>query len=227
MPPFIVTAYLSNVARHCCYAALFLGYLTSPISAQESTTTSSSPTADVPIYRIGDKWTFEYSRVESEQRTSVVQTVVAVTEKQTTFSSERNGRPPHEVVFDNQANLTRVGSTTYEPSLGSLSFPMMVGKSWDSHNIQRFTSGSIDVSIHVEVVAFERVQVAAGSFDAYKIVSRGVNAVQHERLFSAPFRATYWYAPSVKRVVKSEFALYLPGRMQTENFELTDFSLAP
>jgi hypothetical protein len=144
------------------------------------------------------------------------------------LSSSKNGGPPHEVDFDNQGNLTRVGDeATYEPSLGSLSFPMMVGKSWDSHHVRRFTSGTLDVSAHIEVVAFERVQVLAGSFDAYKIVSRGVNAKQLERLYSAPVTATYWYAPSVKRVVKSDYALYLNHQALTETFELVAFSLAP
>jgi hypothetical protein len=85
----------------------------------------------------------------------------------------------------------------------------------------------MDVSIRVEVVAFEPVQVAAGTFSAYKIVSKGFNAVQLGHLYSAPFRSIYWYAPSVKRIVKSEFALYLTDQTQTEFFELTEFSLAP
>jgi hypothetical protein len=99
-----------------------------PVTPQESSGAAGSPATDVPIYRVGDTWTLRY-----QSGNSYVQTVVAVTEKQTTFSSSRNGRPPNEVDFDNQGNLTRVGNETWEPSEGSLRFPMMVRESWHSH----------------------------------------------------------------------------------------------
>ena len=97
----------------------------------------------------------------------------------------------------------------------------------DAHHVRRFTGGTIDVSGDGEIVAFERVQVPAGSFDAYKIVSRGVNAKQLDRSYSAPFTETYWYAPSVKRIIKSEYALYLNRQARTQTKELSAFSLAP
>ncbi|SEA59511.1 hypothetical protein [Paraburkholderia sartisoli] len=190
MKTIIVMAYLSMFSRQSCRAAMLLGFLTASVAAQEPTSTSNTPSSSAPVYKVGDKWTFIYGRTDSKQGTSVVQTVVVLTEKQTTFSSSRNDGPPHEVDFDNQGNLTRVAGTTYEPSLGSLSFPMMVGKSRDSHHVKRSTSGTLDISAHVEVVAFEHVQVAAGSFDAYKIVSHGVNSKNLDRLRHAPFTAT-------------------------------------
>ena len=105
---------------------------------------------------------------------------------------------------------------------------MTVGKSWDFHHVRRFMLGTIDVSGHDEIVAFERVQVSAGSFDAYKIVSHGVNEKQLDRLYSAPFTETYWYAPSVKKVIKSDYALYLNHQaLLTRTSELSAFSLAP
>ena len=97
----------------------------------------------------------------------------------------------------------------------------------DAHHVRRFTGGTIDVSGDGEIVAFERVQVPAGSFDAYKIVSRGMNAKQLDRLYSAPFTEIYWYAPSVKRIIKSEYALYLNRQARTQTKELSAFSLAP
>lgn len=223
----VLSAHLSAFARCFCYAALFLCYLTNPTAAQESAATPSAPIVEAPSYRVGDQWTLVYGRTDSKPGTSVVQTVVTVTENETTFSSARDGRPPHDLVFDGQGNATRVGNDTWVPSMGSLCFPMTVGKSWDFHHVHRFDSGSLDVSGHAEVVAFERVQVLAGTFDAFKIESRGVNNKMLERLYSAPFRATYWYAPSVKRVVKSKYALYLKNTAVTDNFELGSFSLAP
>ncbi|MFX1695484.1 hypothetical protein [Paraburkholderia sp. A1RO-5L] len=192
----VVAACFLNTIRRICYAAFLFACLSSTVAARGPTTTRIPPTADAPIYRVGDKWIFEYNRAESDRKTFVVQTVVAVTGKQTTFSSSRSGGPASEVDFDSQGNLTRVESTTYEPSRELLRFPMMVGKRWMSHHIQRFVSSNLDVIMQVEVVAFEPVRVAAGTFGAYKIVSKGFNVVQIERLYSAPFSEV----PSVFRL---------------------------
>lgn len=224
----IATAYLSMLARQSCYAVLLLGYLTSPLVAQEPASAPGAPTTAAPNYKVGDTWTFIQRQTDSERGTPYVLTVVAVTGGQTTLSTSWNGGPPLEMDYDNQGNMTRdAHGTTYEPSNGGLSFPMTVGKSWDFHDVQHSTGGTLDARGHDEVVAFERVQVPAGSFDAFKIVSHGVNAIQRERLYSAPFAATYWYAPSVKKVIKSDFVLYLTHQERTQKNELKAFSLAP
>lgn len=224
-----VTADLSFLMRQSCYAAMLLGCLTNPPAAQEPERARGTPTATAPSYKVGDTWTFIWGRTGSRPGTPLVMTVIAVTETQTTMSSSWNGGRPKEVHYDNQGNLTRDGNgTTYEPSNGTLSFPMSVGKSWDFHHVRHFAFGTIDVSGHDEIVAFERVQVLAGSFDAYKIVSHGVNAKQLDRLYDAPFTETYWYAPSVKEVIKSDYALYLDHQtLLTRTSELSAFSLAP
>jgi len=228
MKTLVVAAHLSMFARQSCYAAMLAGCLTRPAVAHEPASAQNAPTTIAPIYKVGDTWTLLWGRSDSKPATPLVLTVVAVTEKQTTLSSSWNGGPPKEVDYDNQANMTRDGNgTTYEPSNGYLSFPMTVGKGWDFHHVRRFTSGTLDVSGHAEVVAFERVRVPAGSFDAFKIESRGTNAKQLERLYSAPFRATYWYAPSVRKIIKEDYALYLDHQVQTHNIELAAFTLAP
>lgn len=223
------TAYLQMLARQSCYAAMLLGCPTSSLVAQEPASAPSAPAAAAPSYKVGDTWMFIWGRTDSTPGTPLVMTVVAVTETETTLSTSWNGGAPKEVHYDNQGNLTRDGNgTTYEPSDGHLCFPMAVGRSWDFHHVRRFTLGTIDVSGRAEIVAFERVQVPAGSFDAYKIVSHGVNAKQVDRLYSAPFTETYWYAPSVKKVIKLEYALYLNHqRVLTRTSELNAFSLAP
>ena len=221
--------YLPLLARYSSYAALVFGCLTNPPAAQEPTSTPGTPTADAPSYKVGDTWTFIWGRTDSRPGTPLVMTVVAVTETQTTMSSSWNGAPPKENHYDSEGNLTRDGNgTTYEPSNGTLSFPMTVGKSWDFHHVRRFTLGTIDVSGHDEIVAFERVQVPAGSFDAYKIVSQGVNTKRLDRLYDAPFTETYWYAPNVKKVIKSDYVLYLNHKaLLTRTSELSAYSLAP
>lgn len=58
-------------------------------------------------------------------------------------------------------------------------------------------------------------------------LSHGVNARQLDRLHEAPFTETCWYAPGVKTVIKSDYALYLNHRaVLTRTSELSAFSLA-
>ena len=221
----IVTAYLSMLARQSCYAALSLGCLASPLAAQE---TASAPIAAAPSYKVGDTWTIVQRRTDADPGTSYVLTIAAVTEEKTTLSTSWNGGPLKEIDFNNQGNMTRdAAGTTYEPSEESLNFPMTVGKTWDFHHLQRSVGGTLDVSGRDEIVAFEQVQIAAGSFEAFKIVSHGINAKQQvERLSSVPFTRTYWYAPSVKKVIKSDYTLYLRPSFRQRS-ELSAFWLAP
>lgn len=227
MKAIVVKPYLSTFARLSCYSAMLVGCLARPIVAQEPVSRSGTPTAYAPTYKVGDTWTMLWGKTDTYPGVKGVQTVVAVSDGQTTLSVSSNGGTPFEEDFNNQGDLTRNGGITWEPSFGWLSFPMMVGKSWDSRYIQHSPSGTHAVSQRVEVVAFERVQVAAGSFDACKIVLHALGTPQLGGGSAVPFNATYWYAPSVKRVVKSvmEWNVYHSVSMQTA--ELAAFSLAP
>jgi hypothetical protein len=68
------------------------------------------------------------------------------------------------------------------------------------------------------------VHVAAGDFFAFRIVNRGtVNTIQGSRYSgSNRFSQEYWYAPSVKRIIKMDATVFLGGntgnKMQWELF---------
>lgn len=222
MKTVAVTAHPSMfVCRYCC-AALLLGSLVSPAVAQEP---AGSPTADAPIYRVGDTWTFLTANTDGQSGDTTVQTVTSVTEKQTTISASKNGGPSYEVDLNNQGDIFRSGHTTWEPAIGWLSFPMMVGKSWDFHDLKRSPSGIRDTDEVVKVVAFERVQVRAGTFDAYKVTILGVSAGHLGGGRAVQIHSTYWYAPSVKAIVKSQAGW--SGSGSDEAIELIAFSLVP
>jgi hypothetical protein len=207
--------------RYCC-AALLLGCLIAPTVAQEP---EGPPIAEAPIYRVGDTWTFSTANRDGQSGDTTVQTVTSVTENQTTIRASKNGGPSYEVDLNNQGDMFRSGHTTWEPAIGWLSFPMMVGKSWDFHDLKRTTSGTRDTDEVVKVVAFERVQTRAGTFDAYKITIRGVSAGHLGGGRAVQIHSTYWYAPSVKAIVKSEAGWSGSGSDETN--DLTAFSLAP
>jgi hypothetical protein len=222
MKTILVAAYQSRFVKRYCCAALLLGCLIAPTVAQEATDT---PTADAPVYRVGDTWTFSTAETDSQSGDTTVMTVMSVTENQTTIRASKNGGPSYEVDLNNQGDMFRSGHTTWEPAIGWLSFPMMVGKSWDFHDLKRTGSETRDTDEVVKVVAFERVQVRAGTYDAYKIVIHGVSARHLGGGRAAQIHSTYWYAPSVRAIVKSEAGWSGGGSDETN--ELTAVSLAP
>ena len=87
MKAHIATAHMSMLARQSCYAAMLLGYLTSPLVAQEPASAPGTPTTAAPSYKVGDTWTFIWGRTDSKPGTPLVLTVVAVTETQTLIMS--------------------------------------------------------------------------------------------------------------------------------------------
>ena len=224
MRTIVVSTHLSTYSRRACCAAMVLGCLTIPAKAQES---AGSPTAVAPVYKVGDTWIFLRGNGEAPPGEKLVQTVVSVTDDRTTFSDSINGGTPYEADCDNQGSSTRKGTSTYEPNIGWLRFPMTVGKSWDARYLLRYPGGSIDVIQHVEVVAFERVQVPAGSFDAYRLVVSGLRKSHVGGGRALHFSATYWYAPSVKLIFKTEYKSYPYGGIDTSTSELVAISLAP
>lgn len=136
-----------------------------------------------------------------------------------------------------------------------LAFPLSDGKSWDvvyteqnpnkGHKSEKFDS-------HFSVVGYETVEVPAGKFQALKIESEGhweaqlapgqsvvqgaqtgqggatmVTQVQStgERQTSGRLYKAFWYAPEVKRWVKSVEEYYSSGGVRNERYseELESF----
>jgi hypothetical protein len=110
--------------------------------------------------------------------------------------------------------LARV-ETQYTPPRINLLWPLAVGRSWEQLLVQERpldrTSSTLFRTWHVE--GMESVTVPAGTFRAWKIVSRDkwANSVVWE----------YWYAPHVRNLVRSrETPSY-----GVETRELTRFKL--
>jgi len=89
----------------------------------------------------------------------------------------------------------------------ALSFPLEVGKRWQYATDWLFkpkgSRGSL--SVDVEVVAYERIAVPAGEFEAFKLVSKGslsgTSPINSQ--YNAVITTTYWYAALPRAIVKS------------------------
>jgi hypothetical protein len=178
--------------------------------------------AERPAIRVGDRWEFvEYYEVASTKpnRAWVITSVTPAR-----IEGTENGEPlqltPEMTVLDSP--------TRTESNPRALQFPLDVGKQWRYASDWLFkpkgSRGS--VKVEVSVVGHEKVTVPAGSFDAFKLVSKaqvgGTSPINSQ--YDAVITTTYWYAPAARVIVKSMTHNPYLGR---STVELVDYQRRP
>lgn len=94
------------------------------------------------------------------------------------------------------------------PHSGILGFPLEVGKRWRYETDWLFKPKESRgrSSVDVAVVAFEKIRVPAGEFDAFRLASRhalsGTSPIGSQ--YAGEATRTYRYAPAARAVVKME-----------------------
>lgn len=161
--------------------------------------TARADEAARPDVKPGDRWTFAVwytmpsTATNRERRVTAVGSVIEATE---------NGEP---------LRLTRELGVLDSPLQSEtnprrLSFPLAVGKTWryDSEWLLKPKASRGTTETEVTVVAYEKVSVPAGTFDAFRLEAKsrvgGTSPVGS--VFDATITATYWYAPQARAVVR-------------------------
>lgn len=152
-----------------------------------------------PPVKAGDQWQFNVSAGLAGQQgrawivTGVTPAGIAGTE---------NGAPlrltPDLGVLDSPRTANS------NPAI--LRFPLAVGQRWQysTNWISKLRNASGSATYAVAVVAYERIRVPAGEFDAFRIESKAdMQGVAINVQLDADIDATYWYAPAARAVVKS------------------------
>jgi hypothetical protein len=178
--------------------------------------------ADRPVVKAGDQWQFSKSsdlRAPARKFTWVV-TSVTPEGIQATEDGQPLALTPDLQVLDSPFNKAS------NPKL--LTFPLEVGKSWTFVNdyALKDTGTSGQTKHSVVVLTYEKVRVAAGEFDAFKLESTGTfsgRARTGEPISGITVR-TYWYAPAARAVVKEEIKDPYRGAY---GFELIALKLQP
>lgn len=113
------------------------------------------------------------------------------------FSVENDYNPVKLVTADGDVIVE------YKPYYPQLVFPLEVGKKWSGkyNGFATTEDGKWDGNVTCEVKAFEKVKVAAGEFDAFRIEC--VDNWKAMFFFSGTTNSTRWYAPKARVVVKS------------------------
>jgi len=77
----------------------------------------------------------------------------------------------------------------------------------------------------VAVLAYEKVRVHAGEFDAFKLEAKGsFSGMAYQGPVAGSSSRTYWYAPAARAIVKQEINDVYRGQYGTE---LISYKLQP
>lgn len=176
--------------------------------------------ADPPAAKVGDRWKYE----NRDRRTGIkesesVRTVTSVTATQIE-GTENDGK----FVATAELNFLETPTITLSSDARYLAFPLEVGKKWDfKFNLaNKVTAVTSRWQLDAAVVAYEKVKVPAGEFDAFRIEYKGFwnnnTSGKNGRLL-----VTNWYAPATRSVVKREF----DDTRNRSVSELVEFQLQP
>lgn len=178
--------------------------------------------ADRPAVKVGDEWQFaEYYVAPPQKKPSLVWVITAVTP--TGISGTENGAPLRLTADLNIVESPRSGHSDWR----LLSFPLEVGKKWafSSEYVQKDVDYKGRLDMNVTVVGREKVRVAAGEFDAFKLEAKGKSGVEGASgAGSIDVARTYWYAPAARTIVKQETRNPTRG---SETIELVSYKLQP
>lgn len=165
-----------------------------------------------PEVKVGDTWTYRTMDGFTSLPTGTgVLEVVAVGNQTEIALRSSSGKFTRLVETPDTNTVERVPSrgnaVRYSPHSGRMAFPLYVGKGWTVRN--SFTVGeakSGTETLDGKVVGWEEVVVPAGTFTTLRVVWTGYySSTEGPRTGTGVLNITLWYAPEVKRAVKSDY----------------------
>jgi hypothetical protein len=186
--------------------------------------------ADKPDVHVGDRWSWQHiNGLANEKDFTQIESIVEVSDNEIRTQLRVKGKYGSGIAtYTREWNPIDVVTAQYTPNLKEYAFPFETGKKWDSSADKMLFSNGKHGKFFLkgEVVAFEKVTVPAGTFDAYKInVVLDASGTDEDAQIGNTVE-TYWYAPSVKRYVKLENTFKRDRRVRSKDiYELLEYSL--
>ena len=173
------------------------------------------PSVDAPAYRVGDRWVYRAQEgfmtpVLWEETREIVSAgpegyVVRVTQRGPSVNTVRNehwsgpGRVKVGALFDDETRR-------FERDLERFDFPLAPGKTWNQwvRNYNEDAKREGEINRYVRVGGWRSIATPAGTFDAIAIEI--VMTLDDDEFWRGRTNCTYryWYAPSVRAVVREE-----------------------
>jgi hypothetical protein len=156
-----------------------------------------------PEVKVGDSWRW----VRNDRRTGIKEAENSRTIKAVAADRIDADESDGPAVYTKDMHAIETAFWARTPPAQFYAWPLAVGKKWDFKYAQANKTGNLAKSrweYSAEVVAQEKVKVAAGEFDTFKITYKGFWT---SATSAASGRAvqTVWYAPAARAAVKVEF----------------------
>jgi len=203
---------------------LFAALLASSFAVSAQTT----DTVVAPQVKEGDSWTYARSdKMDLTRAAKYVTTVKSVSADGyvTTFVPIEGSVEAREDRYTKDGNPIEFEGFKFEPFIRIYDFPLSAGKQWESKYTWWSPSANAQLSgtRRVRVVGWETVKTPAGEFKAMKITSE--TQIMGRGGFGSSQQFTQWYAPDVRRVVRTENKGF-GAAARDEVVELVSFKLA-
>ena len=173
-----------------------------------------------PIVKPGDQWQFNVSAGLAGQQARTW-AITAVTPAG--IEGTENGAPLRLTPDLGALDSPRLAETNPQ----ALRFPLAVGQRWQyaTQWQSKIRNASGNATYTVAVVAYERIRVPAGEFDAFRLEAKAdLQGVAINVQLDADVESTYWYAPAARAIVKS---ITVNPYIGTATVELTAMRLQP
>jgi hypothetical protein len=160
------------------------------------------PRADLPAVKAGDHWRFE----ESDQRTGIKEAEFDRKITSVTPSEIQGTENEAKLVLTPELNVVESSTMVVTGDAKLLSFPLEVGKKWNTKYsfANKQSSTKLRFQLEASVVAYEKVKVPAGEFDAFKIEYKGYwNNETTGR--NGRIKMTNWFSPDARCIVRNEY----------------------
>ncbi|MCK9284628.1 MAG: ankyrin repeat domain-containing protein [Rhodocyclaceae bacterium] len=174
-----------------------------------------------PTLRVGDRWKVE----TRDKRTNALKRSEEIVVDEVTADRIK-------LAINGMTGIMSTDLTTLEsPQLRCdegyqfLSFPLTPGKQWSFRTAweHRERKASGRAQMDVSVIRTEQLKLPGGEVDAYRMEAQGSIRVESPIRLTRRVSATYWYAPSMRAIVRME---WIDG-VEDSVIEVVGFSLAP
>ena len=195
-----------------------------------STRLFASPDVAKPDVHVGDFWSWQHiNGLANEKDFTQIEDVIEISDTEIRTRVRVKGKSNSAVwTYNRDWNPVDVGSAQYSPYLKDLIFPLEIGEKWDgTADKMLFSNGKHGKFIYKgEIVAYEKITVPAGTFDAFKVnVVLDATGTDEDANVGNTI-LNYWYAPAAKRYVKREETFKRDGRVRSKDiYELLEYSL--
>ncbi|HEX5806573.1 MAG TPA: ankyrin repeat domain-containing protein [Macromonas sp.] len=156
-----------------------------------------------PVLQVGERWKQE-TRLRNGNTLKQVDDIVVTSVQPELIGLSINGQPGSMT-----AELAmRVGPRLrYDEGYQLLSFPLLPGKTWQFRTgwEQRRLGASGRLQMEVQVKGEETLKLAWGDTPAIKLEAQGTLQVEVPIRLLRKVSASYWYAPSVNAIVRTEW----------------------